>query len=247
MKISIIGFGNVGSHLVNAFKSSSIDVTHVLTNQKIEKSNFHVIRDIDSLPKNQLALICIPDNNINEITSNIPLDIPVAYTSGSIKLESLNRKENIGVFYPLQTFTKNQDLDYNSIPFFIESNNEDFGRELFKLAQELSNQVNYANSSQRAKMHQVAVWVNNFVNHILFQAQEKAKQENVDFKFMIPLLEETIKKALSIGAFEAQTGPARRMDKEIIENQASQLNGSQEDIYRAISQSILNTYHDEEL
>lgn len=247
MKISIVGYGNVGSHLVNAFKTTAIDVTHVFSNQSLPYDNFHQVTCLDDLPDDQLTIVCVPDAAINTVISQMSYNIPLAYTSGSVKLSDIDRKEKVGVFYPLQTFTKGRQIEYHDIPFFIESKDENFGVELFHLAQEISNQVLYADSKKRAQLHQVAVWVNNFVNHILFQAKEKATKDELDFSVMIPLLKETIQKAVDINPFEAQTGPARRNDRNTIHAHLEQLDGSSLAIYTAITNSILKTYYNEEL
>ena len=172
----------------------------------------------------------------------IDINTPVAYTSGSVALNSLPHRESIGVFYPLQTFSKDLDLDVSQVPFLIEASTEKFGNQLFDLATQLSTSVSYADSQKRKELHLAAVWVNNFTNHIVHIAQKYADENNVDFVLLTPLLKETIHKLDYLSAHDAQTGPARRGDLSILEEHMSKLNGVEKELYQLISKSIQNTY-----
>lgn len=116
LKVSIVGNGNVGSHLIRAFDDNDIEITHVFSRSSSFsefsdlKSNVSLVNDISDLPKNQLVLLCIPDDQIKSVVGSVDETTPIAYTSGSIELSNFNR-ENIGVFYPLQTFTKGKKLN----------------------------------------------------------------------------------------------------------------------------------------
>ena len=248
-QVSFIGYGNVGYHLVKGFEESGIHVTHIYTRSNktllSDKIKAKQVHHLDDLPENQLTLICIPDDQIAGVLKSLPDKIPVAYTSGSVQLEDLPKRKELGVFYPLQTFSKGKDLDLFKIPFFIESNNEDFGSVLFDLAWIISKKVKYASSEERKKIHLAAVWVNNFTNHMLHIADKYMKQENLNFDDLSPLLEETFNKLKYKTPFEAQTGPARRKDQSIIEEHTATLNGTSKEIYALISKSIKETYYND--
>ncbi|MDX2359751.1 MAG: DUF2520 domain-containing protein [Crocinitomicaceae bacterium] len=235
-KISIIGSGNVGSHLAHALESSGIEITHFK----------HRTDDLKSLPKDQLVLLCVPDDVISELVSKIDESCSIAYTSGSVELNSLPTRNLLGVFYPLQTFSKDRSVDLASVPFFIESSTEEFGEQLFALASTISKSVSFANSEERKKMHLAAVWINNFTNHIVHIAQSYCEQQNVDFNHLKPLLKETIEKLEDLSPLEAQTGPARRGDTSIIEQHLSQLKGTEKELYQLLSESITKTYSRDE-
>ena len=247
-KLSIIGTGNAGFHLAKALTSKGITVSHVYGRNKETVQAFKelfgssIVEKPNDLPIDHTILLCVSDDSIAHLLNELNPHYAIAYTSGAVNIDSLPHRERLGVFYPLQTFSKNIELDYSSIPFFIESNNELFQNKLFELASSISNSVTLADSKQRENLHLSAVWVNNFTNHILFQAQEIAKKNNVDFNHLVPLLEETINKLKFKSPFDAQTGPARRGDYKTIEHQLSKLNDDQKKIYQLITDSIINTY-----
>ena len=246
--VSLIGFGNVGSHLAKHLEKSGVNISHVYNrnvqaNEKIATSTKAIITNkISTLPKDQLVLICVSDSAIPEIVEQIHIDTPIAYTSGSIAIETLPKRKNIGVFYPLQTFSKDRAIDLSQVPFLIEASNNEFGNQLYNLASMLSNSVSYANSQKRKELHLAAVWVNNFTNHIVHLAQKYTKENNVDFSLLVPLLKETIDKLDYLTARDAQTGPARRGDTSIIKEHISKLQGTELELYKLISKSIQNTY-----
>lgn len=245
-QVSIIGYGNVGFHLVNGFEERGIHVTHIYTrsaNSNISENTSAVnVNKLTEIPQGQLCIICVPDDQIAGILNQLPTNIPVAYTSGSIQLEDLPQRNQLGVFYPLQTFSKGKELDLFNVPFFIESNDEYFGSTLFDLAWIISKKVKYASSEERKKIHLAAVWVNNFTNHILHIADSYMKQEGLNFDDITPLLAETVNKLKDKTPFEAQTGPARRNDDSIVEEHIQNLEGLPKEIYALISKSIKETY-----
>lgn len=249
-KISIIGNGNVGNHLIKAFDENEVEVSHVLTRNSSEsdfselKSDVTIVQSVEELPSDQLVIICIPDDQIKSVVEKINVETPVAYTSGSVELNSFER-DNIGVFYPLQTFSKGKPLNIFEIPFFIESNNEDFAKTLFDLAWKLSRKVEYADSDKRKKLHLAAVFVNNFTNHLNYIANKYLDSNELNYDHLLPLLQETANKLNSTPPLKAQTGPAIRKDFSTIEKHVEALKGTDQEIYRLITQSILNTYQND--
>lgn len=249
-QISIIGSGNVAWHLAMHFSAIDVKVSHIYSrtasNAELLCSRTGAINvlSISDLPNNQLVLICTPDDSISSICNNIDASCPIAYTSGSVELDTLPQRKNLGVFYPLQTFSKQLDLDLSTVPFFIESTNEDFTKSLFILASKITDTVTLANSQERSELHLTAVFVNNFTNHIIYQAQKYAESKSIDFNHLFPLLKETIHKLELDSAYNTQTGPARRGDDDIIKKHSQRLEGSSKELYSLISKSIKETYND---
>ena len=247
MNVTLLGTGNVATHLAIALKENDVHVSHIFGRNKdklnaiCKKVDAKAITSFSDIPQ-QLCIICISDDAIAEVIQQIDVDIPIAYTSGSVDISSLIQRKNMGVFYPLQTFTKNRKVNFFEVPIFIESNNEYFTQTLFDLAWKISRTVNYATSEERAQLHLAAVFVNNFTNHILCLAQDYCEVEKVDFNHLRPLLKETISKIEQQSAYQNQTGPAKRNDTKTIEIQEQQLNGHTKEVYEAITKSILNTY-----
>jgi predicted short-subunit dehydrogenase-like oxidoreductase (DUF2520 family) len=246
--ISIIGCGNVGSNLGLALYENGIRINHVLSanHQSSEilavKTNSISASGIHEISPDDLLLICVPDDEIANVINSVSDDQRIAYTSGSVELNSFKDNNNIGVFYPLQTFTKNRNVDLKEVPFLIESEDKDFGDALFSLAKKISDKVQYSNSEERKRMHVAAVMVNNFTNHIIHNAQQYSEQQNIKFDVFVPLLKETISKLDDYSAYDAQTGPARRNDLSVIESHLEMLNEEQAKIYRVLTESIQLIY-----
>jgi len=246
-KVSIIGHGNVGHHLTIELVKAGIDVTHISSrsvssiNDISNKINA-IACEIEDLPNNQLAIICVPDDTIKQVLGRLNNVIPAAYTSGAVQIEDLPQRESLGVFYPLQTFTKSKPLNMREVPFFIEATSTTFSNELVQLATTISDNVQLATSEERKKLHVAAVMVNNFTNHIFQLAKEFSDNQDISFDHLLPLIKETVNKLDSQSPFDAQTGPARRGDNQTIQDHIDSLEGTTKDIYVLLTNSIQNTY-----
>ena len=254
-KIGLIGSGNVASQLARAFESNDISISwihsrNVTTGTELSNQyNADFITHLSpSLPGVDLILICVNDDSIQEVLDQLPSQLNVAYTSGTRPLQSLKySSENLGVFYPLQTFTKGRSIDIFNVPFFIEALDTDFAQSLFDLAWKLSRNVNFASSDDRKKIHVAAVMVNNFVNHLFERSSEYMKANNLAFDHLLPLIHETIGKLSDLSPYEAQTGPARRNDRATMNEHLSLLEKDDKEIYKVITNSILRTYNHDQL
>lgn len=250
--ISIIGSGNVANHLGKGFVKEGVQVSHIYSrNTKTARElaseiNSELVGAMSDLP-NQLCIVCVSDDSVLEVINSIPKEIPIAYTSGSIKLSSIKNRDKVGVFYPLQTFTKERNVDLFEVPIFIESNSDYLTSTLFDLAWEISRTVKHSSSDERAKMHLAAVFVNNFTNHIVHLAQKYSSTHEIDFDNLKPLLKETIRKLDTATAFDSQTGPAKRKDQGVIQYQSNKLTGDMKKVYEVITDSIINTHNYDEL
>lgn len=246
--ISIIGTGNVAFHLGNSFFDQGIRISSVYGRNKNEAEAFAnrlKSKSVEHIPdlEADLILVCVSDDAISLILQQLPTTQKIAYTSGSIELSNFNEHVNIGVFYPLQTFSKNKELNLNEVPFLIEGKTPELSQELFDLAWKLSSKVSFANSSDRKKYHLAAVWVNNFTNHLAFQSKAIIDKEELNWDYLLPLLKETTTKLLALDPYDAQTGPARRNDQTVIEAHAEMMEGIQKEIYLLLSKSINDTYN----
>lgn len=247
-KVNIIGYGNVGKQLALAFQKAGIQVPYIVSrsiNHDSDLPNTQFVPSANDLDSQDLVLVCVPDDKIHGVIESIP-NHPIAYTSGAVELGSFDLDQAIGVFYPLQTFSKGRQLSLQQVPFFIEANNHLFGERLFSTAALLSESVQYADSTYRKKLHLSAVWINNFTNHIVERAYDIAVQNEIDIHHFAPLLKETIDKLDVIPPFEAQTGPARRNDRGVLDGHLRMLNGTDKELYRLISESIIKLYQDNE-
>lgn len=254
-KIAIIGTGNVAFHLTCFFQDKGINIDCVYgRNRKVLEEfentfNITISDDLSRIQPDTLAIVCVSDSAISEVISHIPKNVKTAYTSGSTNLSSLPKDRILGVFYPLQTFSKGLTLNPEDIPFFIEANDVDFEKELIELAQLISKNVHKATSEDRYHLHLAAVMSNNFVNH-LFQISEKyLSAHQLSFDYLKPLINETVRKIELASPTKTQTGPAKRKDSLIIEKHLASLSGLEKEVYSILTRSIqqLNTTNEDEL
>lgn len=254
--VSIIGSGNLAWHLAPALDNTDYNVAEVysrnpkhakaLVERLYEAEVKHTLDFSDSPSK--IFIIAVTDDAIADIAREIvlPDDAILAHTSGSQPLSALGYAgtENIGVFYPLQTFSKSKKVEFKEIPFFIEADTSEAEQALKKMAKAISSKVNVIDSKQRQALHVAAVFASNFSNHMLHIAADIMQQKKLDYNWLKPLITETINKSLSIGPGQAQTGPARRGDVETLDKHLDFLADDEElaELYRLISQHILDKY-----
>ncbi len=252
-KIIFIGAGNLATHLGEAFLNAGKEILQVYS--RTEKSaselavklNCSYTTDLEKLLSGaDLYIISVADSAIEKIAEMLPFDnVLVAHTSGSTDIKVLKRKNlRPAVFYPLQTFSKNVEVNFYEVPLFLEaSDNKDLER-LKILAGLISSKVYSIDSQQRVMLHIAAVFACNFTNHMLYIAEYLLKQNNMDFEILKPLISETISKAGHIGPFKAQTGPAARNDKYIIELHSEILSNYEnyQKFYNFITNSIISKY-----
>ncbi len=232
-KIDIIGRGNVATHLYRAL--GNYDVTLI---------NPHTL---DGLDRNaDIILISVTDRAIKEVSDKIgDTSAIVAHTSGTTPIQVLSKPgQKYGVFYPLQTFSKEVDIDYTRIPFFIEGADEETEKVLKQVAAQVSQTVYTADSEKRKIIHMASVFACNFINHLLGISNEILSKNSIPFSVLAPLINETIKKAVNTdNPHSVQTGPAVRGDEKIISSHMDMLEGhpDYQKLYMMLSDSIKQT------
>ena len=128
------------------------------------------------------------------------------------------------------------------MPFFLEASDEKTLAVLKKLASEISEKVYEADSVTRRRLHIAAVFACNFANNLWRISDELLKEYNLNMDVLLPLLKVSVEKLGTLSPEDAQTGPAMRGDRKIIENHLNELSGENREIYRIMSESILNHY-----
>ncbi|MEO8534019.1 MAG: Rossmann-like and DUF2520 domain-containing protein [Flavobacterium sp.] len=247
IRITLIGSGNVAQHLIKAFtKSDLIEIVQVFSRKKENLLHLldsdKIITDYSTLKKSDLYIIAVSDNAILEVSNQLPFKGQlVVHTSGTASLDSLDSKNRRGVFYPLQTFSKNKEIDFSEIPFCLEAENETDFKLLETVARSISKAVFAISSEQRKALHVSAVFVNNFTNHLYQIGQEICEEHQVPFEILKPLIQETAEKIKTLNPADAQTGPAKRSDSSTIEAHLDYLTTeNQKNIYKILTQSIQN-------
>lgn len=246
-KVSIIGSGNVAQHLIQAFQlDGPIELVQVFARNKQSIAHLldvtKITSDYSQLKAADVYIMAVSDDAIAEVSSQLPFENQlVVHTSGTVPLESLDEKNRKGVFYPLQTFSKNKEVDFKTIPICLEAENETDLQLLKKLAHLISNSVYEINSEQRKALHIAAVFVNNFVNHLYQIGNEICEANHIPFAILKPLIQETANKIVKLSPKEAQTGPAKRNDfKTIAAHEQFLTDENQTTIYKLLTQSIQN-------
>lgn len=252
-KISIIGSGKVAWHLAKKLYESGFEILEIYSRNPenaqllAQEVQAQVKKDLDfSANPPDLLLISVSDNALAEVIDKIKVIAPtiVAHTSGSIGIEIFEeRGYSVGVFYPLQTFSKDREIDFSKVPICLEAIDEKTYIFLEQIAQKISKNVSRINSEQRRILHIAAVFACNFVNHLLAISKNILDEKQLDFDLLKPLIEETISKALIASHPKAvQTGPAVRKDNLVMQKHLDFLvgNPNYQEIYQILSKSIMN-------
>lgn len=220
---SFIGAGNMSWSLIPALQKAGHHIIQLISRSEEKLEHFAATYNIpiistnlqDLNPKVDFVFLTVSDQAVEKIAKTLPkTNATFLHTSGSISLESLSPiGEHIGVFYPMQTFTRQKLVDFYPVPIFLEGKNETVEKRLYELAQTISNNVQFLNSQDRLRLHMGAVISCNFTNY-LYQLTNKVlpHQAGLDFSIYTPLLREQLDKALAFQPQHTQTGPAIRGD-----------------------------------
>ena len=247
--IVFLGFGNLNFHLINTLykhnKDSVIQVynrSEINLNKELNKIPFTT--DLSKIKEADLYIIGIPDDAIAAFSETLPLKNKlVVHTSGSVSMEALSKRNRKGVFYPLQTFSKNREVNFNTIPICIEAKEETDLELLTNLGNSLSEKVVEIDSDERSKLHLAAVFVNNFVNHLYAIGDDILGNNELSFDLLHPLIEETASKVKTLSPSEVQTGPARRGDQKTIEKHLHLLKeGPESELYQQLTESLMKKF-----
>ncbi len=155
------------------------------------------------------------------------------------------RSERFGVFYPLQTFSKDREVEMSQVPVFIEGNTPKVTDQIRAMAEAVSHKVHYADGDLRRRMHIAAVFACNFTNYMFTVADDLLRADGLTLVVLHPLLAETVRKAMQGAPSLGQTGPAVRGDREVVECHASMLTPELAEIYRLLSDSIYQRHHEQ--
>jgi predicted short-subunit dehydrogenase-like oxidoreductase (DUF2520 family) len=250
MRITLIGSGNVATHLGAAFKNAGHRIVQVYSRNAHNAAllGYHIgaeaIDDLSSIDPNiDIFIISVSDDVIAGIAQELSKHNKlIAHTSGATDLYNiLAFTDHAGVFYPLQTFSKTKEVDFLTVPLCIEGANETITKTLKELAQSISNNVYEIDSTQRKTLHLAAVFACNFPNYLYRVAQELLADQRIDFNLLRPLILETAEKVQDNLPANVQTGPAIRNDQKTMQEHLALLEYEPEweQLYRLLSQGII--------
>lgn len=251
--IVIAGSGNMAWHLARTFCKANVKIENIISRNSIKGQELAIQTGAKyssdfGKPFNsrQIIILAISDSSINEVLEKINLlNNIIVHTSGSVGLEIFKGKaKECGVIYPFQTLTWGIETDFSRIPIFIEGSDDHVYEILNSLVSLISRQVILMNSEQRKKLHLAGVLLNNFTNHLTALSLDYLENNKINKQYAIPLLQETLRKIETIGPREAQTGPARRKNLDIIESHLELLKDDLllKNLYKEISDSIIAYY-----
>lgn len=245
----IIGVGNVAFHLAKIFyEIEEIHVTQICGRQPSlpegMPSDIDYCTSYDAILQADIYVIAVSDTAIADVAEQLPFnDRLVVHTAGANSIEILKKHKRRGVFYPLQTFSKNTPISFENIPICVEANNstdEDF---LFQFGKMITKSVYRIDSQERLTLHTAAVFANNFTNYLYQLSEEICNQENVSFDILKPLILETAKKINFAKPKDVQTGPGKRGDLDIIKKHVGSLRDQKhKEIYQLLTKHILSQH-----
>lgn len=245
LKVSVLGSGNLGTHMVNLLNDSSeVELVQWYSRSKIHDQEIEVTNDIKMLKNAEIYILCVSDDSISDLSNQLIFNNKlVVHTSGSTTYESINRKNRRGVFYPLQSFSKTRKLNYSKIPICIEAENDLDLNILIDLCNKIGCGFHKINFEQRKNLHLAAIITNNFTNYLFSLSKEILSDQNLNFDILKPLINETVDKIHKLDPSESQTGPARRNDQNIIDMHIKMLKDPEhQNLYKLISQMIKSKY-----
>ena len=219
MKIILIGAGRLGKQLYRAIVlSKDLEIIQWLdrSSKKTRTSEgVPVVKEIGYFKNIDLYLLTVTDKSISTISNSLPKEAFVVHSAGGIPLSEITQKR-AGVFYPLQSFSNDRNIDFSKIPICVESKVKTDLIILKNLAKRIKSPVFDVNTKQREQLHLAAVLINNFTNHLFLEAAEICKNNSLPFELLKPIIKETFEKLEILSPKNAQTGPAIRRDKKTI-------------------------------
>ncbi|MES2515694.1 MAG: DUF2520 domain-containing protein [Bacteroidota bacterium] len=237
VNIVIIGTGHVAYHIADSFKDKKeLHVVQVFNHRNSKEARLfskqakcELVTDYNALTKKaDVYIIAVKDDVIAEVCKNLmPLKLKgiVVHTSGSIDISVLKKvSSSVGVYYPLQTFYTGAKIDWKTTPLLIEANSKSVLSALKKTADYVSKKVKEVNSKKRLQMHLAAVFACNFTNALYVSAYEIIENglSKKDTALLHPIMLQSFQKLQKVSPGKAQTGPAMRNDK-IVMNKHLQL------------------------
>lgn len=244
-----MGAGNLATSLGVALVKAGVNPVAVWSRTKesaqmlAERLSSPFFTEIKEMPDADIVIISVADSALEAVAREVVAKFPsaiIAHTAGSVPMQLLGEAGavNYGVFYPMQTFSKQREVDFSAVTIFVEGCCGGVEAHLERLARCVTDKVVHATSEQRKCLHVAAVFACNFANATYCMAASLLEEKGLSFDAMLPLVDETAMKVHSLHPRVAQTGPARRGDKAVMEAHLAMLDGELKDIYAIMSNYI---------
>lgn len=247
--VSLVGSGNIAHWLVYALKKADVDIRQIYSRQLDHAKELAAKADADAVdslrdlsPDSDLYIFSVKDDSYETLLSQLPFRLPLAvHTAGSLSIRIFEPyADSYGILYPYQSLNKNMDFANVEVPLSVESNDKMVENELFAFAGRLSSTVQLMEEAQRLVLHRAAIFGCNFTNAMYAIAYDILRENNIDWRMILPLLENTLDKVKTMNPHDAQTGPAKRGDQNIIRMHQEALQDERlREIYRLMSDYIM--------
>lgn len=249
--ILIVGKGKLGTQLALALSRNKLAAVRFAEHASAIHSHPELSQLASARPQDfadgffDLAFFCVRDQQISDALAIWSGKSKAhVHCSGASDIGVLKGPVPAGVFYPIQTFSQGIEVSWKNIPVCIEAVRDDLLQKLFSLAIAIGAEPHAINSLQRCSLHTAAVFCNNFTNHLLNIAEKICLENRVDYNWLKPLIEETIRKANLNGPAKSQTGPALRRDFNTMQAHLKTLqkHPDWQEIYTLLSSAIQKQY-----
>ena len=250
MRIVLVGAGGLGTNLGLALHEAGHDVLAVFSRTMeharmlAERIGSQPTDDICALPNEaDLFIVSVKDAVLTDVVQQLVQGREeqfFAHTAGSMPLELFQGPaRHYGVFYPMQSFSKERRINFSEVPVFLEASDAQTLTQLKALSATLTPHVYELSTDKRRYLHLAAVFACNFANHCYALSAEILQQHGLPFSVMLPLIDETARKVHHLSPLEAQTGPAVRYDLNVISKQQQLLDDpDMRELYERLSKSI---------
>ena len=231
MNIIIIGLGNVATNLHHAFTKRGVACQMVSSRQ-----------GLDQLPQANVYIYAVKDEALAAVVAQVKGKEKAMHlhTSGSMPISVFGAdKPHAGIFYPFQTFSKARVIeDFSMVPVFFEARGIDDISAVYSLALSITSHVYETTQHDRERLHVAGVYACNFTNLMYTMASELLHNTHIPFSALLPLIDETAAKIHALSPREAQTGPARRGDENVMAHHLDLLDEDKRQLYRLLSDAI---------
>lgn len=231
MNIIIIGQGNVATNLDYAFRKKGVACQMVSSRE-----------GLDQLPQANVYIYAVKDEALASVVEQVKgreksLHL---HTSGTMPITLFGSdKPHAGIFYPFQTFSKARVIeDFSTVPVFFEARGIDDISAVYSLALTITSHVYEATQHDRERLHVAGVYACNFTNLMYNMAAELLQHTHIPFSALLPLIDETAAKIHSLPPRDAQTGPARRGDVNVMAHHLELLDDEKKKLYSILSDAI---------
>jgi hypothetical protein len=231
MRVALVGAGNLATNLGLALQAAGHEIVQVYSRTEeaaVALAN-RLVCPYTCVPEEvtyeaELYVFAVKDSVLSALIHRLcpsrqSSRVLFVHTAGSMPLSVFTEAgvERSGVFYPMQTFTKSRPVAFKHIPIFIECNRGEDLSLLRSVAGGLSSRVYELSSEKRRSLHLAAVFACNFTNHCYARAEQILREQDIPFDVMLPLIDETAAKVHALSPRLAQTGPAVRYDRNVMD------------------------------